>query len=446
MKDKLEFLKRPWLIAQDAFEILSGYDLDKCAASEVLATASLSEYEEKPKDQGNGVTLIDIDGPLMPNPSMMARFFLGAVDLFKVTELINAAKNDPRVEALVLNVNSPGGTVTGTPEAGASVDAFVASGKPLYVFSRTQVSSAAYWLAAGATEIAGTPSSRWGNIGAIRPHVDLSASHEAEGMKVILFTSGTHKGAGAMNTSLSDEQAAAIQGEIDDIGEQFRQHVEERRPSAKREDMEALSYYAPDAVAKGLIDTVVSDLSEFLARVSASLESPVQAPQAIAGSVDTILSDNAGETLAKPHMSNPTEPAAAAEGAENTPVDPVVIDAAAGDLTPQPDAATLALEAKVDALASALTKSNEALAAIMERLPEKAAAHDHDEVVARAAARLAAESGQKALDSEGKDIEATDYSALSESALWEEYRKVLAKDGRDAASAFYGKHMKRAAN
>ena len=59
---------------------------------------------------------------------------------------------------------------------------------------------------------------------------------------------------------------------------------------------------------------------------------------------------------------------------------------------------------------------------------------------------IAAESGQKALDSEGKDIEATDYSALSESALWEEYRKVLAKDGRDEASAFYGKHMKRAAN
>ena len=446
MKDKLEFLKRPWLILREAYEILAGYDLEKCEASPVLGEIKLSEFEEKIVDAGNGIAIIDIDGPLMPSPGLAARFFLGAVDVHRVTSLIRSAHAAPSVNALILRVNSPGGTVTGTLEAADAVKACVDSGKPVYTFSRGVVASAAYWIGAHSSEIVGTPSSRWGSIGAIRPHIDMSEAHRQAGMKIELFTSGKHKGAGALGTTLSEDQRAAIKEEIDDLGERFRAHVEASR-DIDREDMEAQVFYGDKALEKGFIDDVVADFDELFARVSQKHGSGISLALS-SGSVDTGLFDNSGNSQEAPlSMKDENENPQGADAPGQA--SGAFAEGEAGDdganLGGAPSGEsieTTKLETRLNALEG---KLDTLLTKLESNAPREGAP---DDATAREAARIAAESGTSALDSDAGAPGASsgeDFSQLNDSQKWDKYSEILASKGRNEARAFYVKHIEQAA-
>lgn len=452
MKDKFEFLKRPWLILRDSFEILAGYDLDKCEHSPALAGAKLSEFEEKLEDAGDGIVVLDVDGPLMPSPSLLARFFLGAVDIHRVSSLIRSAQAAPGVKALILRINSPGGTVTGTPEAGDAVRAFVESGKPLFAFSRGTVASAAYWMAAPATEIVGTPSSRWGSIGAVRPHIDMSEAHRAQGMKVELFASGKHKGAGALGTSLTDEQRAAIKAEVDELGEQFRAHVEQYR-DISRDDMEALVYYGDKALEKGFVDAIVTDFEELFERVSKT-HGAGALMGLTGGTVDTVLSDNSGDSPEAPlAMNNENEQPTGDETPGQTP------GASTGDASgdhaanlgeqslPSLSTDLTKLEAKVDDRLASLEAKLDALIGANAVAPAAPAGDASlEEKTAREAARIAAESGTNPLTPDNANADGgEDFSQLSLNEKWSKYSEILASKGREEAHDFYVKNIGRKA-
>ena len=85
----------------------------------------------------------------MKRPDFFARLLLGATDMEDIEAALIAARDREDVQAVFLDVDSPGGTVNGTPELAALV-ADVSKAKYTYAFTDGQMCSAAYWIASQA--------------------------------------------------------------------------------------------------------------------------------------------------------------------------------------------------------------------------------------------------------------------------------------------------------
>ena len=156
-----------------------------------------------------GVGIVTIHGALMKRPDFFSRLLLGATDMEDVGAALVAARDRQDVQAVFLDVDSPGGTVNGTPELAALVAA-VSKAKYVYAFSDGQMCSAAYWIASQADAIYATPSARVGSIGVLLPMLDESKAFEQAGVKVELFAAGKYKSVGVPGVSLTDEQRAVL--------------------------------------------------------------------------------------------------------------------------------------------------------------------------------------------------------------------------------------------
>jgi ClpP class serine protease len=98
--------------------------------------------------------------------SFYGRVISPGMDAFRAS-LAQAAAN-PDVAAIVLDVNSPGGTYAGTPETANAVRA--AAAKPVIAVVDTLCASAAYFIASQAGEVVVTPSGEVGSIGVLAVH------------------------------------------------------------------------------------------------------------------------------------------------------------------------------------------------------------------------------------------------------------------------------------
>lgn len=125
----------------------------------------------------------------------------GAMD---IAQKVAFAASDPRVSSIVLDVDSPGGTVDGIPELAARI--FQArQAKPVVAVANSLMASAAYWISAAAGEIVVAPSGQAGSIGVFTIHIDESEALEAEGLKVTEISAGRYKTEGAPWKPLDEE-------------------------------------------------------------------------------------------------------------------------------------------------------------------------------------------------------------------------------------------------
>lgn len=205
-------------------------------------------------------------------PSIYKRF--GIVDLEDVAANVETAMADPNCKSLVLDVDSPGGTLGRLPEF-ASMVATLASTGPKKIGARVGqlCCSAAYYAVAGCNVISASTSSELVNIGVYQVNYDCTKAFEMFGYKVQVFKSGKYKAAGVPGTSLSDDQEAEIQASIEDLGAMFRAHVKACRPSADESNMQGQTFFGPKAVALGFADDDAPTMKEFLARFKAHANS-----------------------------------------------------------------------------------------------------------------------------------------------------------------------------
>jgi signal peptide peptidase SppA len=210
-----------------------------------------------------GFAVVRVSGVLMKNPGLIERLYYGAIDTDEVIDAVSRGMALPDTHSLVLDIDSPGGTVTGIPELGTAIMA-ANSAKPVFAFTDRLMASAAYWLAAGATSIYSTPSAELGSIGVYMPFYDYTEFLKQVGIKVELFTSGKYKGAGFPGTSLTEDQRDQFQSQINDIYNLFASHVAINRGSIESDDMQGQTYIGKKAVQKGFADRLVGNLDEVL--------------------------------------------------------------------------------------------------------------------------------------------------------------------------------------
>lgn len=201
---------------------------------------------------------------MLRRPDPIARFF-GATDTEEVRNAVDLAAGDRSVGAILLDIDSPGGSINGTPELAAAVRN-AAARKPVYAFSAGMMCSAAYWVGSQADVLYAAPSARVGSIGVLLPVVDRSEAFEKAGVKVEVFAAGKFKGAGVPGTSLTDDQRAWLQQGVEETWAQFKDAVRSRRQVADGA-MEGQHFAASSAFGHGLLSGLADTRAEVERRI-----------------------------------------------------------------------------------------------------------------------------------------------------------------------------------
>lgn len=185
---------------------------------------------------------------------------------------VQSADADPTVKGILLDIESPGGEVSGMVEAVQILMARRGT-KPMRALIRGVGASAAYALACCADEITLHELGIAGSVGCISMHADFSGSLEQDGIKVTLFASGQHKADGNPFEPLPADVIERVQAMVNTSAARFIAHVAEARGLSVDAvtAQQAQVYMGEEAVAAGLVDKVMSwqdSMDEFEAAVN----------------------------------------------------------------------------------------------------------------------------------------------------------------------------------
>jgi signal peptide peptidase SppA len=213
-------------------------------------------------DITSGICVVNVIGIIAKRaPSMLCGPLMA--DLACLDELIYELKQDDRIHTVVMNFDTPGGSVIGLPETAANLRE-LADEKRLVAYTDMQSCSAGYYLMTECPEIYAAPSSVIGSIGTYMAALDDSRAWEMEGLELKLFKVGEYKALGHPGKKWTPEEEKLLQDITDKCGAEFRDQVTGRRPEVELSTMQGQWFFAKDA-PKGLIDGLYRDLPELLA-------------------------------------------------------------------------------------------------------------------------------------------------------------------------------------
>jgi signal peptide peptidase SppA len=208
------------------------------------------------------VAVVGFYGTIVHRASMFTNSS-GLTSAEAVGARVRAAAADPGVRAIVLDVDSPGGTVTGMTELAAEIRAARAV-KPVAAVANAQAASAAYWAFAQASPGHGyvTPSGRVGSVGVFVEHEDRSEANAREGRKFTTIAYGQHKALGGPNEPLSEAAREELEKTVAEYGRQFEADVAKGRgvsvETVRKEFGQGLSFVAREALERGMVDAVAT--------------------------------------------------------------------------------------------------------------------------------------------------------------------------------------------
>lgn len=265
--------EHPWAVLPDRLETLLAI-LDRHAAGEPMAAdvqAAIQAARRPALATGAGARVIQVVGMLFPRANLMTETS-GATSLETFTRTIRGLAADPAVSAIILDIDSPGGSVFGVEEAAQAIVA-ARSRKTVTAIANPCAASAAYWLASQASELIVVPGGQVGSIGVVAVHDDLSKAAEHAGVARSFIHAGKYKVEGHEYGPLEAQARAAIQTEVDAYYDAFVRAVAAGRkvtPHAVRAGFgEGRMVRSGPAVAAGMADRV-GTLDATVARLTAA--------------------------------------------------------------------------------------------------------------------------------------------------------------------------------
>jgi signal peptide peptidase SppA len=264
-------LEHPWAIDPDMLSLIAGVLARHSAGadSSTEIAAALVNRKNLPQPRAGSIGIIPVYGVLAPRMNLMSEMS-GGTTYDQLTSQLRAAVADKSIKTIVLDIDSPGGSVAGNAEFAAEVMKARAK-KPVIAQAQYTMGSAAYHLGSAATEIVAAPSARVGGIGVFGIHNDLSAALAQLGVKRTYISAGEGKVDGNETEPLSKDVLARMQASIDDAYGQFVANVVKGRGAGMtadrvRKDWKAHVYGAAEAHAIGMIDRI-GTLDDTLARI-----------------------------------------------------------------------------------------------------------------------------------------------------------------------------------
>ncbi len=265
-----DILGSPWAITKGKMdEILTVWD--RHLAGEKASAEILEPYRLAMQTSGNekaaqkpyavtpeGVAVIAVDGVIAKKMNLFSAMS-GGTSTEMLGAKIDAALADPEVKALLLDINSPGGTVGGVDALSEKIFA-ARDRKPIVAYADGQMTSAAYWIGSAATTIVAAKGAMVGSIGVLIVHTDYSAQDAQRGVKRTYLTAGKYKALGNDAEPLSEFARATLQEILDDAYSQFVDAVAQYRDVAVDTVLADMAdgriFTGPKALKAGLVDSL----------------------------------------------------------------------------------------------------------------------------------------------------------------------------------------------
>jgi protease IV len=267
-----------WTVALVAALLLAG-----CSVISVDLSPRIRPLEEETVE-GRGdakILLMDVSG-FLSDDTPSGVLTIGTPPprvpmLVRLREELKKASDDAKVRALVVRINSPGGTVTASDIIFRELETFKRTrGIPIVASMMDVAASGGYYVALAADTIVAHPTTVTGSIGVIMLSVNAEGLMQKIGVATSAIKSGERKDMGSPFRQLTPEERAIFQSVIDDLHRQFVAKLVERRkiPTATAATLaDGRIYTAEQALAHRLIDRIgyIPDALE-VARHAAGLE------------------------------------------------------------------------------------------------------------------------------------------------------------------------------
>lgn len=376
----------PWLIQAEALETIiqiAGRDLpDESTLEawklghqrEALATRLGDPLGNAPTARvRDGVAIVPIAGPIFRYANLFTAFS-GATALADVSANLAAAASDNRIRAVLLEIDTPGGEVTGLAQAAQQIAA-LARVKPVVAFVEGSAMSAGYWLASAAGQIVMDSTAAVGSLGAVLALQDRTEAEARTGTRRYRFVSTQTPN--KLLDPTTDAGVAKIQAYADRLAAEFLGAAAANRGMSVDGLLAATDggglLIGADAVSAGLADQVAG-FEETLARLAAG-NAPLRAasPIARASAAEPPIPTEPGPApraiSQEPSMKTmPDAPAPAPETTAQQPQAPAPVAAPAPAAeVPQPQAAqdpVIAERARCAAIQAAAKPGQQALASL----------------------------------------------------------------------------------
>jgi len=207
------------------------------------------------------IAMIDVSGVILnaPKPKLIGA---GEHAVSLLLEQLDMARRDGSVKAVLLRINSPGGTVVASGLMHDEITHFrKTTGKPVIAVMMDVAASGGYYIACACDEIIAQPSTVTGSIGVVMQLFDLTGTMNLIGVRGDAIVSGAFKDAGSPLRTMRPEERELFQAIVTDMYERFVAVVVAGRrldESAVRRLADGRVYTANQALDAGLIDRIAT--------------------------------------------------------------------------------------------------------------------------------------------------------------------------------------------
>ncbi len=238
-----EFLTTPWALMPERLQamtaVLTRWSSDVSPSDETLFQINTDRVLRDTRKQfatdrasshsGAGIAVLPLYGVVTQRGNMVDDISgPGSTSTQKFTSALRQVLADDTVGQILIDIDSPGGSVYGVAELAAEIVKARAQ-KPVVAVANSLAASAAYWIGCSAGEFYVTPGGEVGSIGVWQAHFDYSKALEEEGVKPTLISAGKFKVEGNPYVPLDPEAQAFMQSRVDDYYDAFVKAVAKGR-------------------------------------------------------------------------------------------------------------------------------------------------------------------------------------------------------------------------
>ena len=234
-----EYLATPWALMPERLSavtaVIARWSGDAPASDEVMHSVAADRNARDARRQasvsnsGGGIAVLPLYGIVTQRGNMVDDVSgPGTASTQQFSNLLRAALQDETVSQILIDIDSPGGSVYGVAELADEIVSARAQ-KPVVAIANSLAASAAYWIGCSASEFYVTPGGEVGSIGVWQAHQDYSKAMDEAGVKTTLISAGKFKVEGNPYAPLDEEAQGFMQSRVDDYYAAFTKAVAKGR-------------------------------------------------------------------------------------------------------------------------------------------------------------------------------------------------------------------------
>ena len=234
-----EYLATPWALMPERLSavtaVIARWSGDARASDEVMHSVAADRNARDARRQasvsnsGGGIAVLPLYGIVTQRGNMVDDVSgPGTASTQQFSNILRAALQDETVSQILIDIDSPGGSVYGVAELADEIVSARAQ-KPVVAIANSLAASAAYWIGCSASEFYVTPGGEVGSIGVWQAHQDCSKAMDEAGVKTTLISAGKFKVEGNPYAPLDEEAQGFMQSRVDDYYAAFTKAVAKGR-------------------------------------------------------------------------------------------------------------------------------------------------------------------------------------------------------------------------